>query len=442
MITNLVKRYIESESLIPSENRKVLVALSGGADSVALLRILLSLGYVCEAAHCNFHLRGEESLRDESFVRQLCYTLQVPLHVTHFDTKRYAVSERISIEMAARKLRYDWFEALRKETGAAVIAVAHHRDDSVETVLLNLIRGTGIDGLRGIRPKNGSVIRPLLGVGRRDIQDYLESVKQDYVTDSTNLEDEYTRNKIRLNILPVMETINPSVAQSIAETAKCLDQAGLVYDRWTEEARKRVMDGKGIRIAALLNEISPKALLFEILHPLGFNPAQIDSVFNCLKGQPGRRFHSREWSVLKDRDYLIFDPIPATGLETDKELPVSGELVFGTDSRRIRLSRVINEPSFVIPREKAYACLDISKLTFPLTLGKWKQGDRFMPFGMKGMKKVSDYLTDRKFSLHEKEETFVVRSGKEIVWIVGERSDNRFRVDDQTKEILLLELDV
>ena len=198
-----IQKYIEEKQLFTLHD-KVLVALSGGADSVALLRVLLVLGYHCEAAHCNFHLRGEESDRDERFVNELCKGLGVTLHVTHFDTVAYASRHHVSIEMAAREMRYDWFEQLRKERGMAVIAVAHHRDDSVETFLLNLVRGTGIQGLKGIAPKNGAIVRPLLDVGRTDILAFLASIGQDYVMDSTNQRDEFTRNKLRLNVLPLL----------------------------------------------------------------------------------------------------------------------------------------------------------------------------------------------------------------------------------------------
>ncbi|MBO5874013.1 MAG: tRNA lysidine(34) synthetase TilS, partial [Rikenellaceae bacterium] len=201
MFKQRVQRFIDEKALLtPSD--KVLVALSGGADSVALIRVLLSLGYTCECAHCNFHLRGEESDRDETFVRHLCQKLNVKLHITHFDTNEFAKEQHLSIEMAARKLRYDWFEELRKQNDASAIAVAHHRDDSVETFMLNLIRGTGINGLKGIAARNGHIIRPLLKESRESVIDYLNGIGQDFITDSTNLQDEYMRNKIRLNILP------------------------------------------------------------------------------------------------------------------------------------------------------------------------------------------------------------------------------------------------
>ena len=230
MLKQDVQKFIEEKKLFNLQD-KILVALSGGADSVALLRVLQSLGYICECAHCNFHLRGLESDRDETFVRQLCEKQRILLHVTHFDTSAYAKDHHLSIEMAARELRYEWFEHIRKEIGASVIAVAHHRDDSVETFLLNLMRGAGINGLRGIPVKNGKIVRPLLSVSREDILDYLQAIHQEYVTDSTNLEDEYMRNKIRLNILPAMKEVNPSIMETIQETTFRFSEISNIYQQ-------------------------------------------------------------------------------------------------------------------------------------------------------------------------------------------------------------------
>ena len=301
-----VATYIARQQLI-EPGSKVLVALSGGADSVALLRILLSLGYVCEAAHCNFCLRGTESERDEDFVRQLCQEQTVPLHVIHFDTTGEASRKHISIEMAARELRYTWFEQVRQACGAAAIAVAHHRDDSAETFLLNLLRGTGINGLQGIRPRNGYIIRPLLCLNRQEIITYLATLKQNYVTDSTNLEDTYMRNKIRLHLLPLMQQITPAAKENLLKTAVHLTDAALLYQQAVNEGRKRILldGGKAIDIKALLHEPAPNTLLFEVLHPLGFNESQIENIYRSLQSQPGKKFSTGKWTVIKDRDQLL-----------------------------------------------------------------------------------------------------------------------------------------
>lgn len=440
MLYHRVSKYINEEKLFTPAD-KVLVALSGGADSVALLRIFVQLGYTCEAAHCNFHLRNEESVRDENFVRHLCRELDIPLHVIHFDTKAYAGEHHISIEMAARELRYNWFEEIKVETNSSVIAIAHHRDDSVETFLLNLIRGTGINGLCGIRVKNGIIVRPLLCVSREEILSYLNEINQEYVTDSTNLQDEYTRNKIRLNIITEMETINPSVKESIATVASRLSEVAHIYNKAIEEGKLRVMDKQGIQINALLMEPAPKSLLFEILNPLGFNSARIEDVFGSLSGQPGKVFSSNGWQVLKDRTHLLIRKSDSLPLAVDQvvELPEEG-FVFLDEERKIHLERCRYTSAFVIPREKNVVCIDADKVRMPLVLRKWQAGDSFVPFGMKGKKKVSDYLTDRKLSLYDKEHTYVVCSANDILWIVGERSDNRFRIDSNTQEIILLKV--
>ena len=428
MLTYDVQRFIEEKDLFNLQD-KVLVALSGGADSVALLRILLSLGYTCECAHCNFHLRGLESDRDESFVRQLCEEHCIPLHVTHFDTSAYAKEHHLSIEMAARELRYEWFEQIRKEIGASVIAVAHHRDDSVETFLLNLMRGAGINGLKGIPVKNGYIARPLLSVSREGILDYLQAINQGYVTDSTNLEDEYMRNKIRLNILPLMKEMNPSVMETIQETTFRLSEVASIYqqDRMEAIAHKVISVSPElyqISLTDILEDVAPISLLHEVLSPKGFNASQIRDIHRSLSSsQSGKRFFTTEWEVLRDREYLWIQKKGSSQL-----IP---ELI---------MEEVERTPSFVIPRDKHIACLDADLLNHPLTIRKWEKGDKFVPLGMNGKKKVSDYLTDKKFSLFQKENQYVVCSGEDIVWLVNERSDHRYRITDSTQRILLIQI--
>lgn len=427
-----IAQYIEQEKLF-SPGDKVLVALSGGADSVALLHLLLDMGYSCEAAHCNFHLRGDESDRDEIFVRELCLRLSVPLHVHHFKTAEEAAERHISIEMAARELRYAWFEEVRQGQKAAVIAVAHHKDDSVETLLLNLIRGTGINGLLGIRPKNGYIVRPLLCLSRSEITGYLQEISQPYVTDSTNLQDEYTRNKIRLNLLPLMQEINPSAKESLLRTAAHLNDAALLYKKGIEIGKQNVQTEHGICIDALLKEPAPETLLFEILSPLGFNSTQIKDISASLHGQPGKVFLSPGWRVLKDRELLLIEPTCTSCNASSNLSPVDTSLPF-----RLKMEEHTFTAGFTIPRDRNSACFDVDKLEMPLTVRLCRQGDSFIPFGMTGRKKVSDYLTDRKFSLSRKEQQWVLCSGKNIAWLIGERTDNRFRVDESTKRILII----
>ena len=428
MFRRRVEKFINEQTLF-GLNDKVLVALSGGADSVALLRVLLSLGYNCECAHCNFHLRGDESNRDEKFVTDLCKKYSVSFHCAHFQTDVYAKKHQISIEMAARELRYEWFETLRKEIKASVVAVAHHRDDSVETFMLNLIRGTGINGLKGISEKNGTIVRPLLKENRESILAYLALLQQDYVTDSTNLKDEFVRNKIRLSILPLMKEINPSIADTIQETGLRLAEIAAIYQGDREKAIKQKLIKESerqlrISIHDILSDKAPKSLLHEIFGPLGFNQNQIKDIYrSLLLSQSGKRFLSPKWEVLRDRNDLI-----AYSMEVNDKKPELSIMVLECTS------------SFVIPKDKRIACVDADKIQLPLVIRKWEKGDKFVPFGMTGKKKLSDYMTDKKFTLHQKENQYVVCCGEEIVWLVNERSDNRFRITDKTERVLLLQI--
>src|SRR5690554_4739808 len=269
-----VREFIHKENLIPN-NTKVIVGLSGGMDSMVLLDILILLGYRCTAAHCNFHLRGEESDRDENFVKKWCKSIDIPFTSINFDTKQYAVDRKISIEMAARELRYNWFETLRRHHQADFIAVAHHKDDTVETVLLNLIRGTGIKGLTGIAPKNGYIIRPLLSISRLEIENYISKREIPYVTDSTNKEDIYLRNSLRLNVIPLLETLNPSVKEAIYRTSQNVTEAEKVYSKSVDNAIKELFNNNKIDINELKKSASPVSVLFELLTPYGFTPSAI-----------------------------------------------------------------------------------------------------------------------------------------------------------------------
>lgn len=428
-----VESFISRYKLL-THRAKVLVALSGGADSVALLVALLKLGYRCEAVHCNFHLRGTESDRDEAFVRQLCEKKGVKLTITHFDTAAHAKAHGISIEMAARELRYKLFEELRSSTGAEAIAVAHHRDDSAETVLLNLIRGTGIKGLRGIQPRNGNIVRPLLCVGRADIIDYLKWREEDFVTDSTNLTTDYTRNKIRLEVIPKLAEFNPSIQESLAATAQRIAEAELIYSQAIAEATKRVKKGDCISIKALKKEVAPATLLHEILAPLGFNGTQTDNIFEALGSDGCREITNSSWRVIKERGSLCILP---NGRKEPycSTLPDRGSVC--TPTGILLLSTHAFDGN--IPRDRYSAYLDLDSVQLPLTLRTARQGDRFAPFGMRGTKLVSDYLTDKKRSTADKEKQLVVTDASgAIAWLVGERPAAPFCVKESTKEVIHL----
>lgn len=430
-----VRAYIEKYQLL-EESCPVLVGLSGGADSIALLTLLAKLGYSCIAAHCNFHLRGEESMRDERFAEEYAKTLQVPFLKTDFDTEQYAAANHLSIEMAARELRYNWFEEKRSETGAQAIAVAHHRDDSVETVLMNLVRGTGIRGMSGIRPKNGYVVRPLLCVTRKEITAWLDAGNISYVTDSTNLSDAYTRNFIRLRILPLLEEINPSVRTAIARTADHLSAAEAVYMHVVEQAKAEVLDeGNRISIPALMHYPSPDAILYELLKAYNFSRTVSEDIYASLEGEPGKLFFSPTHRLVKDRDYLLLSSIET---KPEQTYVLSGNEEKWVGPVELSFNRVVISENFHIRKDKNIAYFDYDKLAFPLTLRTWKDGDWFIPFGMKGRKKLSDYFSDRKFSRFEKERVWLLCSGNDIIWIVGERPDNRYSIGSATKCALIV----
>lgn len=462
---------------------KYIVALSGGADSVSLLFVLKhlehELGIGVEAAHCNFHLRGAESVRDEEFCKQLCERLSVPLHLIHFDTQAYADLHRVSIEMAARDLRYGYFENLRRDIEAQDICVAHHRDDSVETVLLNLVRGTGLRGLRGIQPRNGNIIRPLLSLSREDIVQYLDALGESYVTDSTNLHNDVKRNKIRLDVMPLLRELNPSVSQSIFESSlrvgealkvfdeamkrsiadvttpprggtcpkctnqpvrKCTNQPLLHQQRCTLQANHPLT----ISIDRLKQQPSPEYTLHEILSPRGFTSAQIDQIYGSLDScSAGKTIASDSHELAFDRGSLLVQPrTNAADAVRSMRIPETGTYVF-SDSLKIKVAAEDCGDDYVPSRAADCVCLDASDIKFPLTLRHIEQGDRFVPFGMNGMKLVSDYLTDRKKNVFEKRAQLVVTDAQQrIVWLVGERTDNRFRITPHTQQALRLTITV
>ncbi len=436
---NRISEFISSNGLL-EDGAHVIVGLSGGADSTALLLVLLRLGYRCTAVHCNFHLRGAESDRDQAFVTDLCSKLGVPLTVCSYDTQAYAKEHGISIEMAARELRYADFERILKETGASAACIAHHRDDSVETVLLNLIRGTGIKGLTGIKPRNGNIIRPLLCVSRQEIEDWLKEQNQPYITDSTNLETDYTRNKIRLQLLPLMRAINPDADNAVSETAAHLQQAYSVYRNAMDQAIADVINttdnGFAIDIRKLMELPSADAFLFEVLAPLGYNSAQIEAIAASVQAQPGLQFKSPTHLLVKDRQTFTVRPL-IQDIEPLIVSPEPGTSVKLPDGRTLTVTTA--PAGTPISKNPNIATFDMDLLCQgTLTIRPWAAGDRFIPFGMRGSKLVSDYLTDIKISPAERRNQLVISFNNDIIWVLGHRTDNRYRVTEQTTIQLVL----
>ncbi len=342
--------------------------------------------------------------------------------------------------MAARDLRYEWFEKLRQNQNAEAIAVAHHQDDSIETLLLNLIRGTGIKGLTGIKPKNGNVIRPLLGISKAEILQFAEEKQIPFIVDSSNLQDEYTRNKIRLSLIPLLRSINPSIESSFVRTMQNLNEVVKIYEKSIQESIEKVFDKEQNRIdiSLLKNLPSPESVLFELLKAYNFGPDVIKDVLLAVDSQSGKEFYSSTHSLLKDRDQFLLYPrknVVQKGIyqinENDWKITVP---VF------IQLSFVEVDSEFILIKDKNQAYFDAEKLHFPLQIRRWEKGDRFIPFGMTGFQKLSDYFNNHKFTKVEKENVWLLCSGDDIIWIIGNRADNRYRVSEQTKKVCVLKL--
>lgn len=445
MFPGLVSKYIEENNLLDKDGLH-LVALSGGADSVALLRVLLRLGYHVEAMHCNFNLRGDESRRDEEFCKSLCAGLGVPLHLAHFDTKTYSTLHHISIEMAARNLRYSYFQQLLQELEAGSICVAHHKDDCAETVLMNIVRGTGITGLSGIRPKNGNIIRPLLCVCRRDIEQYLASLQQPYITDSSNLVADVKRNRIRLDIMPLLQEMNPSVTDSIAAMARhiadALPMLNDAVDRWEQTCTATaVADAEPSAVAISIRDLmatpSPEFMLYAMLSRRGI-PSQLSrQIFDALStSQTGASWQVQDKMLTIDRGCLLIETLQPAFHEM--KLPMPGRYNL-SNGNSIELAMVEKDAAFRIDTSPYVAQLDADCVSWPLTIREVANGDRFVPFGMTGSKLVSDVLTDRKMPLQRKRRQLCVTDASgEIVWLVGLRISNKCRISSHTIKYVYL----
>jgi len=430
-----IERYIAQNHLL-SAGERLLAGVSGGADSVCLLLLLCRLGYDVEAVHCNFHLRGEESQRDEDFVKSICKKLNVKLHLIHFDTKTYAELHKVGIEMAARQLRYQYFEQLRSDIGAGSICVAHHEDDQAETILMNLLRGSGLRGLSAMQPRQGHVVRPLLCVSRSEIEQWLQSQGQTYVVDSTNLSTETARNVLRLEVMPHILEQWPGARESILKTQRRVTEALKVYDEAVKTAVRRLLRDDGMTVSALLKEPSPESILFTWLTPFGFTGDAIESVAARLTQlQSGRTWQSGSHELYVHDGRLCIATLEAE--RPTRVLPEPGTYVYD-DSTRLRL-QLLSEWS--LGTTETVAVLDADHVAFPLTVRPVARADRFMPLGMTGTKLVSDFLTDRHLSVHAKRRQLIVldATGRPL-WLPGLRIDHRSRVTPDTVHVLRMEI--
>ena len=423
------------ENLIDYKNVKILVAVSGGVDSMVLIDLLNKIDCHFSVAHCNFCLRGPESDSDEQFVSLITQSKNIELFTKRFNTEIYAKNHNISIQMAARQLRYEWFGQLKKEHDFNYIATAHHYDDSVETVILNIIRGTGIAGLHGIQPNKDGLIRPLINFHKKNILQYAAEHDIDYREDSSNINDKYLRNKIRNKIIPLMEEINPSVITSIGEMVVKINSIEKIYREAIEQKKEKLLSFDDnqyiIDIPSLLSETMPQQILYEIMLDFGF--LDVDAVFKSLSSESGKEFFSSDFYMVKDRNSLIISKPILT-----KEMVIESEFSQLEDSLGIALSTKCVKDINIDNSSKKVMYIDYEKLHFPLTIRPWKNGDKFIPLGMNGFKKISDYFIDQKFSLIKKKQTYLMISNNDIVCIIGERLDDRFKLVQNSKKVYIV----
>ena len=432
------KAYLKEKQLSEFGDR-VLLAVSGGIDSVVMAHLFKETDYTCAIAHCNFQLRGEDSESDEVFVRSLGASLEMPVYVKRFDVEETTREKGISVQMAARELRYNWFEELIQEYSFDLVATAHNSNDSVETFFLNLSRGTGIRGLTGIPPVNGKIIRPLLFATRAIIISYCNQHHLKFRVDASNQETKYQRNKIRHDVIPVMEQVNPGFIETMSMNMNRLGEVYGIYKRSVDLARSDLFEEEAGRITidiTQLKTLSPRRTwLFELFSPYGFTRSQCQGIENIMDAKPGRQSISTTHQLFKDRDRLIL--IESTSKAFDRYYLDSPEnlssLPFPMDVELFSRSELDE-----IPKDRTIACLDRDEIQFPLTIRHWLHGDYFYPLGMNQIKKLSDFFVDNKIPVPEKERTWILASGKKIVWIMGHRIDHRFRITEKTTKVLLL----
>ena len=420
------------------DNGRLLLAISGGIDSVVLTYLCHQLKLNIALAHCNFNLRGKESDADEDFVLQLADNLDLEVFIESFDTKSYAEERKLSIQMAARELRYHWFEELSEQLKFDYILTAHHADDNLETFLINLSRGTGLEGLTGIPEINDNIVRPLLEFSRQDIEDYAKRHKLKWREDISNASTKYVRNKLRHEVIPALKDINPQLLQNFKNTVNHLqDSKSIINDSIQNLISKGVIilteTGMQIDVSLIKTFKNPKAYLYYILNGYGFT--EWNDVVNLLEAQSGKQVFSEQWRLIKDRNYLILTERHSKGIQER----------IGIDSEWNNIEIPIGILNFakvekILTHNPDSIYVDKDVLKFPLSIRKWQEGDYFYPYGMKGKKKLSKYFKDEKMSLVDKENIWLLCSGEDIVWVIGKRPDDRFKVTENTQQILKIEL--
>lgn len=427
-----VRKFIENNHLLSNNDQPVIVGVSGGSDSVVLLDLLQKLGYKCIIAHCNFHLRMDESDRDYEFVLTLSSTYNIPIQTIDFKTIEHAEKHRISIEMAARELRYAWLEIILKKYDAQAIAVGHHADDDIETILLNLARGTGLKGLTGMPMRNGNIVRPLLATSREEIRNYIAENNLAFVEDSTNLSTDIIRNKIRHQLIPLMEEINPAFRSTMMQTRENLQDTYQIFQAEINRIKNEVVscyDNKTeVNIDKIKQYPEKETVLYELLKEYNFHPDQIRQIADSLNTTAGKLFFSPTHALLKDRESLIIQSVNKT---------VNAEIALEQEQSTPLKTRIFKkDKDFKYSKSQQLIHLDADKITMPLTQRKWQAADYFYPLGMNKKKKLSDFLIDEKIDRFEKENIQVLISCGQIVWVIGLRIDDRFKVTGETQRIL------
>ncbi len=436
--------YINEQNLFAPTD-KILLAVSGGKDSVVLFDLFCEAKFNFTVAHCNFQLRGEDSNQDANFVEQLCARHGIPFRATTFQTQTFAKTHKLSIEMAARQLRYEWFEQLRQELDYQYIATAHHLNDNIETILLNLSKGTGISGLRGMMAKKDYLIRPLLFAARTEIENYAAEKRLEWREDSSNALNDYQRNLLRNEVVPLLKKINPNLEQTFARNIERFQALDSDFQKNLGHFNKAVIREENgaflLKIETIQGWQSAAYFLEETLKEFGFNYFQSKEIYQSLNKSSGKTFHSATHTLIKDRQYLIITQIEERNFE--EVLIEKGTQNIEYNSIKLNISTTSTEEwqaYLKSERKPTVLWLDAEKLNFPLSIRPWQEGDWFIPFGMKGKKKVSDFLVDNKIPLHLKKTTFLLCSGNDIVWIIGQRNDDRFKLTENTTQVLRIEV--